>query len=106
MNRQAKELVQAGKSDAAAALIVKGEALSKQLISVPRPTLEATEAASDVDELYGRMLLANHNYGWARLLFQKNLARWKYWKPSTEETAHRLKEAETDIAECDRRIGQ
>jgi len=106
MNRQAKELLQAGKSDAAAAIIVKGEALSKRLISVPRPTLAATMAASDLDELYGQMLLSNRNYGWARLLFQKNLARWKYWKPPTAETARRLKEAEAAIAECDRRLGQ
>lgn len=106
MNRQALELFQRGESDAAAALIMKGEPLSKRLISVPQPTLAATEAASDLDQLYGKMLYSNRNYGWARLLFQKNLARWKYWKPQTPETVSRLKQAESAIAECDRRIAQ
>jgi len=106
MNREALQLFQRGQSDAAAALIMKAEPLSKRLISVPRPTLAATEAASDLDRLYGQMLYSNRNYGWARLLFQKNLARWKYWKPQTPETAAHLKEAQAEIADCDRRIGQ
>jgi hypothetical protein len=105
INRDAGELLRQGKSDAAAALIVKGEPLSKRLIGVPRPTLAATEAASDLDELYGRMLLSNHNFGWARIMFQKNAARWKYWKPQSSETAGRLKQAEAEIAECDRHLG-
>jgi len=88
----------------AAALIQKGEPLSSRLLSVQQPTLAATEAASDVDQLYGQMLFSNRNYGWARLFFQKNLARWKRWKPQTEDTAHRLKEAESAIAECDRHM--
>jgi hypothetical protein len=104
MNREAKALFEKGKGDDAAALIVKGEPLSKRLLSVSQPTLAATIAASDLDELYGKMLLSNHNYGWARLMFQKNLARWKYWKPQTAETEARLKNAEADIAEVDRRI--
>jgi len=93
-----------GKSDQAAALILKGEPLSKRLLSVPQPTLAATVAASDLDELYGRMLFSNRNYGWARLTFQKNLVRWKYWKPQTPETQAKLKEAEAAIASCDRHI--
>ncbi len=60
--------------------------------------------ASDLDDLYGQMLLSNRNYGWARLFFQKNLARWKTWKPQTPDTAARLKAAQDNIAECDRRI--
>jgi hypothetical protein len=64
------------------------------------------EAASDLDQLYGRMLLANHHYGWARLLFQKNLARWKNWTPQTPETARRSKLAASAIAECDRRLAE
>ena len=44
------------------------------------------ETVSDLDQLYGQMLLANRNYGWARLVFQKNRARWKTWKPATSET--------------------
>ena len=104
MNREAVSSFESGKSDQAAALIEKGQPLMKRLLSVPRPTLEATEAASDLDDLYGRMLLANRHYGWARLLFQKNLARWKHWQPPTEEAARRLKQAESAIAECDRHI--
>jgi hypothetical protein len=60
------------------------------------------EAASDLDDLYGRMLLSNRHYEWAQFQFQKNLARWKYWKPQTPDTARRMEAAETAIAECDR----
>jgi hypothetical protein len=62
------------------------------------------EAASDLDDLYGRMLLSNQHYVWAQTLFQKNLARWKYWQPQTPETARRMKQAEDAIAECERGI--
>jgi Flp pilus assembly protein TadD len=103
-NQHAKALIKDGKQDDAAALIQSGEHLSTRLLAVPRPTLAAMEGAADVDELYGRMLLSNHNYGWARLFFQKNLVRWKNWKPQTDETAARLKQAEADIADCDRHI--
>lgn len=106
IDRQAGEFFGKGKGDEAAALIEKGEPLSQRLLSVPKPTLAATEAASDLDQLYGQMLLSNHNYGWARLLFQRNLARWKTWKPPTPETSRRLKLAESQIAECDRHILQ
>jgi hypothetical protein len=106
IDRRARQSFQEGKPDAAAALIVKGEDLAKRLFSVRQPTLAATEAVSDLDELYGQMLFSNRNYGWARLLFQKNLVRWKYWKPRTPETDQRLKQAQTAIAECDRRISQ
>jgi hypothetical protein len=103
-NREAESLLKNGKPDAAAALIQSGEQLASRLLSVPRPTLAAMEGASDLDELYGRMLLSNRNYGWARLFFQKNLVRWKNWRPQTPDTASRLKEAQSEIAECDRRI--
>ncbi len=104
MNRQAEEFYKKGKGDEAAALIEKGEPLSQRLLSVPKPTLAAAEAASDLDQLYGEMLFSNRNYGWARLLFQRNVARWKTWRPQTVETARRLKLAESAIAECDRHI--
>src|ERR1017187_8007471 len=106
LNSRAGELFRNGKADEAADLIVKGGPLSKRLISVSHPTLAATEAASDLDELYGRMLFSNRNYGWARILFQKNLARWKYWSPQTPEAASRLKKAQDEIAECDRQIAK
>jgi hypothetical protein len=104
MNREAETLFQNGKADQAAAIIVNGQPLMSRILSVPRPTLAAMEAASDLDHLYGRMLLANRHYGWARLFFQKNLARWKHREPRTPETARRLKQAESAIAECDRHL--
>jgi hypothetical protein len=104
MNREADSAFAAGKSDQAAALIEKGQPLVARLLAVPNPTLDAAIAASDLDDLYGRMLLSNRHYGWARLLFQKNLSRWKHWQPQTPETARRLQQAESAIAECDRHV--
>jgi hypothetical protein len=106
LNREAEGLFQSGKSDEAAAIIKKSEPLMSRILSVPRPTLAATEAASDLDQLYGRMLLSNRHYGWARLQFQKNLARWQHWTPKTPETARRLQQAESAVAECDRRMAE
>ncbi len=106
MDRKAEQLFQQGRADDASALILKAEPLANRVVAVPRPALEAMEAASDLDHLYGRMLLANHNYGWARLQFQKNLARWKAWKPSTPETERRLRQAQDSIAECDRKMAE
>jgi len=106
MNRQADRFFQNGKPDDASALIQKGEPMVKRLMDVSHPTFEALEAASDLDDLYGRMLLSNRHYGWARLMFQKNLARWKHYDPSTPETQRRLKLALDEIDECDRHILQ
>ena len=103
-NRQAKTLWQSGKADAAAVLIQRGEPMATRLLSVTNPTLAAMEDASDLDDLYGRMLLSNKNYGWARLFFQKNQARWKNWTPQTPDTAARLKAAQDGIAEVDRKL--
>jgi hypothetical protein len=105
-NREAQSLLERGKADEAAAIITAGEAWVNRLLSVPRPTFAAMEAASDLDVLYGRMLLSNRNYGWARVMFQKNLARWKSWKPQTDQTERHRKIAEAAIAECDRRMAE
>jgi len=104
--REANDAFHKGKPDDAAALIEKGEPLESQVLSVNHPTLAATEAASDLDDLYGRMLLSNRHYVWAQSLFQKNLARWKYWKPQTPDTLTRMKQAEAAIAECERHIAE
>src|ERR1700676_1666331 len=104
MNREANSAFANGKSDQAGALIEKGQPLVARVLAVPNPTSEAAVAASDLDDLYGRMLLSNRHYGWARLLFQKNLSRWKHWQPQTPETARLQKQAESAIAECDRHI--
>jgi len=106
LDRQAESLYQSGQSDEAAALVTKGESLATRILDVPRPTLAALETVSDLDQLYGQMLLANRNYGWARLVFQKNRARWKTWKPETSETERRLRLANSAIAECDRHLGE
>ena len=102
--QSANESFAKGKADDAAALIVKGEPIETQVLGVPRPTLAAMEAATDLDEIYARMLFSNQHYEWAMFLYQKCSARWKYWQPQTEETARRLKKAEDEIAECNRRM--
>jgi hypothetical protein len=102
--REAEVLFQQGKFDPAAEVISKGQPLESRLLAVPRPTLDAMEAASDLDDLYGRMLVRNRHYGWARDMFQKNAVRWKVWKPQTPETARRWKAAVAAVAECDRHL--
>lgn len=102
MNREAETLFQEGKQDPAAALILKGQPLANRLIAVPRPTFDGMEAASELDDLYARMLVSNRNYGWARMFYQKNYARWKNWKPQTEQTASYLKRAREGISVCDK----
>jgi hypothetical protein len=105
LDRSAAQLVQAGRSDEAAAIVTSAVPLQTRLLSAPRPTLEAMQAISELDHIYGRMLVSNGYFGEARLLFQKNVTRWKTWKPQTLETEQRLKEANADIAECDRHMG-
>lgn len=105
-NREAARLWKSGDEDAAAKLIQSGEPMASRLLAARNPTLAAMQDASDLDDLYGRMLLANHNYGWARLFFQKNLARWKNWTPQTPDTAARMKAAQAEIDECDKKIVQ
>jgi hypothetical protein len=104
LDREAADLLQRGRAEDAADAITKGQPLQTRLLAAPRPTLEAMEAVSDLDELYARMLLSNGHAGDARLLLQKNRARWKNWKPQTAETVRRLQQAEDGIAECDRRM--
>ncbi len=100
MNRQAEDFFKAGRGDDAAAMIQKAQPVMKRVLDVSHPSLEAVEAASDLDDLYGRMLLANRHYGWAQMMFQKNLSRWKHWEPQTEETVRRRKQAAARIEEC------
>ncbi len=104
--RETDRLLRSGKTDEAGALITKAQPLVTRVLAAQRPSLAAMEAASDLDQLYGGMLLANHHYGWARLLLQKNLARWTNWVPQTAETVRRKKLAEAAIAECDRRMAE
>jgi hypothetical protein len=102
ISRDAQTAYQQGRPDDASALILKGESMVDRLLATGKLTLPAAQAASDLDDLYGRMLLSNRHYGWARLQFQKNLARWKHWNPQTDDTQRRRKQAEAGIDECDR----
>jgi hypothetical protein len=105
MDRAAEQLLQSGRSQEAAAIVTSGQSLQNRLLAAPRPTLQAMEAVADLDRIYGRMLVSNGYFGEARLLFQKNVTRWKTWKPPTPDTERRLNEANSDIAECDRHMG-
>jgi len=105
MASQAAQLLHAGQRDQAAAIVSQGQPLSDRLLSAPRPTLEAMEAVSDLDQLYAEMLAGNSYWGSARMIFQKNITRWKNWKPATPDTERRLKQAQTGIAECDKHMG-
>ena len=104
LSKNASEAYAQGKTDAASALIEQGETVAARLMAVPRPTLKAEQAASDLDDLYGRMLFRNRHYGWARLQFQKNLSRGKHWRPQTADTGQRLRAAESAIENCDRKF--
>ena len=104
MDREAERLLERKEFDAAADMVTRGQPLQGRLLAVPQPTFEAMQAASDLDDLYGRMLLRNGRYGWARSFFQKNAARWKNWKPQTPESAKQWEKALAAIAECDRHL--
>lgn len=106
INRALPGMIQAGKSQEASQAVMRGEAIAKELLQVPRPSLAAARAASDLDQAYGDMLFSDKQYGWARLQYQKNLSRWKYWKPQTPETESLAKLARDKIAECDKHIKQ
>lgn len=107
LNRELDSALRKRRSEAAAAAVVtKAQPLVNLLLAAPRPSLAATEAVSDFDHLYGRLLIANRQYGFARFQFQKNLARWRNWKPQTEETARRKQLADAAIAECDRLLAK
>jgi hypothetical protein len=105
MDRAAEQLLQAGRIQEAAAIVTNAVPLQTRLLAAPRPTLAAMEAIADLDRIYGRLLISNGYFGEARLLLQKNITRWRTWKPQTPETERRLKEANSDIAECDRHMG-
>jgi hypothetical protein len=104
INREAVADFESGKPDDAAKLIQEAQPMVARLLAVPKPSLAANEAASDLTHLYGRMLLSNRHFGWARLQFQQNLSRWKHWEPQTDDTRKRVKEAEAGIAECDKHV--
>jgi len=106
LDREAADLLQRGRAEDAEAAITKGQPLQTRLLAASRPTLEAMEAVSDLDDLYARMLLSDGHDGFARMLLQKNRARWKNWKPQTADTMRRLQQAEDGIAECDRRLNR
>jgi hypothetical protein len=105
MDRAAEQLFQNGRPQEAAAIVTSGQALQSRLLTSPHPTLAAMEAIADLDQIYGKLLVSNGYFGEARLLFQKNVTRWRTWKPQTPDTEARLKQANAAIAECDRHMG-
>jgi hypothetical protein len=104
MVQQAERLFQAGQNDDASGVIQRAQGLQARVLAAPRPTLAAMEAASDLDDLYGRMMMANKQYGWARDFFQKNAVRWKSWKPPTPETEKRRADALAKVRECEAKM--
>ena len=100
-NREAQQHLAAGKRSEAAAVVKEALPLSKELLRSSRPPLEAMEAVSDLDHIYATLLLENRHIVFARQLFQNNLARWRSWKPETEETRRRLERAQEGIRRCD-----
>jgi hypothetical protein len=106
LDRQAEDLLQHSRHDEAAAAITKGQPLQARLLAPSQPTLTAMEAVSDLDDLYARMLVWNHREAWATTLYQKNVVRWKGWKPQTADTLRRLHQAQAGLAECSRRMKQ
>lgn len=105
LDRAAEQYFKAGHFPEVDSIITGAQSLETRLLAAPRPTLEAMEAVADLDRIYGKRLVLNGYFGEARLLFQKNVTRWKTWKPQTPETDRRLREANTDIAECDKHMG-
>ncbi len=71
MAREAGTAFHGGRMDQAAAIITRGQPLIRRLLSVPQPTLAAMEAVSDLDELYGQMLLGNRHYVWPAISSRK-----------------------------------
>lgn len=106
LNRNALAALGKGARDDAGRYVQEGEPASKLLLSAPEPTLAAMEAVSDRDQIYAGMLMANRHWSFARQLLVKNQLRWKYWKPRTQYTEQRQREAERGIAECDKRLMQ
>ena len=106
LDRKAEAAFHSGDQDKAAALIEQGKKLQEQLLEARQPTLSAMQAVADLDELYGDMLFTNRNYGWARMFYQKNLARWKHFPEQNDETTRRVKLANDGIAACDKKIMQ
>lgn len=106
LDRKAEAAFHSGDQDKAAAFIQQGKQMQQRLLEARQPTLPAMEAVADLDELYGDMLFTNRNYGWARMFYQKNLARWKHFPEQNDETARRVKLADDGIAACDKKIMQ
>ncbi len=106
MHTKAEAAFRAGNRKEAASILTESQSLQNRLLAAPQPTLAAMTAASDLDDLYGRMLMADGRYGYARLQFQKNFTRWKSWKPQTADAALRAERARAAIAQCDRRLAE
>lgn len=105
LNAQAQSHWRNGEKPLTAAVLKEAQPLAKELLDVRRPPREAFEAVSDFDQLYAAVLLANGHTVWARQIFMTDAARWRNWKPRTEDTERRLRAAERGAAEADRKMG-
>lgn len=104
-NRTAWDLFRQGQRTAAGDIVGRTDALSINLIGGdPSPSLAIMRAVSDHDELYGRLLMANHHWGHARHIIAKIENRWRLWQPQDDETRQRRAAAVALMRECDRHL--
>src|SRR4051794_8430240 len=66
LNLELETSIRKRKAKDAAPIIEKAQPLANLLLAAPRPSLPAMEAVSGFDDLYGRVLLATKQYGFAR----------------------------------------
>lgn len=104
-NAEALAHWQKGETALAAAALKQAQPLSKELLDARRPPREVYEAVSDFDQLYATVLLSKGHTVWARQIFMTNAARWRNWKPETEDTRRRRREAEQGASEADKKMG-
>lgn len=104
-NAEALAHWQKGEKPLAAAALKQAQPLTKQLLDARRPPREVFEAVSDFDQLYAAVLLSNGHTAWARQIYMTNVVRWRNWKPETEDTRRRRREAELGVAEADKKLG-
>lgn len=104
-NAEAAEHWRKGEKALAASALKQAQPLAKELLDARRPPQAAFEAVSDFDQLYAAVLLSNGHTVWARQIYMTNAVRWRNWKPQTEDTLRRRKEAEAGVAEADRKMG-
>jgi tetratricopeptide (TPR) repeat protein len=100
--QKGREAFAQGRRDEAAGIVTRTQAVTRELLQLPRPPIVALHAATEADLLYGDMLRANRHWADARFLYQKNVNRWKSWSPASGYSKQRVDQALAAVAECDR----